>query len=252
MTRLFKYVGVSALVLAVLAIAGLFVMAEVRRAVPAEEALAALGSDQQVLVSEERWLVYRPAGSTPATGVILYPGASCDVRGYAPVLREVAAAGYLVVNVDMPFDFAIFAPDRAQQVRAAYPEIDNWVLIGHSMGGAMAAQFVHRYPQAMAGLVLWDSYPPAAASLAGHELPIWNIHRATPAGAAPDSFEERRQLYPAHSEWVAIAGGNHMNFGSFIGGAYQEQWEATISRDDQQAQILAATLAAIRAAEARR
>jgi pimeloyl-ACP methyl ester carboxylesterase len=246
MRRLLKYVGITLLLLVGLAVAGLFAMAEYRRASPDADALAALESDSQVTVAEDRWLVYRPVGTTPRTGVILYPGASCDVRGYAPVLRELAAQGYLVVNVHMPFDFSIFAPKRALEVRAAYPEIERWVLVGHSMGGAMAAQFVHDYPDVMQGLVMWDSYPPGTADLSGRDLPVWNIHRATPEGAAPESFEARRPLYPDDSRWVAIAGGNHMNFGSFIGGAYVEQWEATISRGDQQAQVLAATLDAVR------
>jgi len=250
MRKLFRYVGITALLLVVLAVAGLYVMAEVRRAVPTAEALAALHSDDRVTVSQERWLVYRPTGMTPRTGVILYPGASCDVRGYAPVLREVAAQGFLVVNVDMPFDFSIFAPKRALEVREAFPEIERWVLVGHSMGGAMAAQFVHDHPDAIQGLVMWDSYPPGAADLSSRDLPVWNIHRATPDGAPPESFAARRPLYPVDSQWVAIAGGNHMNFGSFDGGAYVEQWEATISRSDQQAQVLAATLDAVRTVDA--
>lgn len=251
MRKLLKYVGITLLLLVGLAIAGLFAMAEYRRADPAPDALAALRSDGQVMVTDEHWLVYRPASGTPRTGVILYPGASCDVRGYAPVLREVAAQGHLVVNVHMPFDFSIFAPKRALEVIAAYPEVERWVLVGHSMGGAMAAQFVHDHPDAVQGLVMWDSYPPGTADLSARELPVWNIHRATPDGAAPESFEARRPLYPADSRWVAIAGGNHMNFGSFTGGAYVEQWEATISRADQQAQVLAATLDAVRTVAAR-
>ncbi|MCC5793429.1 MAG: hypothetical protein JJT85_01685 [Chromatiales bacterium] len=249
MRRLFKFVGLSALAVVLLAFAGLTIMAEIRRATPAEDALAALEPDDRVIVSEERWLVFRPTASTPRTGVILYPGASCDVRGYAPVLREVAAAGYLVVNVHMPFDFAIFARNRALSVKEAFPEIEQWVIVGHSMGGAMAAQFVFEHPDAMASLVMWDSYPPAGADLSGRNMPVWNIHRARPDGSAPESFEERRHLYPADSRWVAIPGGNHMNFGSFIGGRYQEQWEATIPRSAQQATILEATLDALRAAE---
>jgi len=251
MRRLLKYTGITILALVGLALAGLYAMAEYRRATPADEALAALRSDSQVTVTEDRWLTYRPAGMTPRTGVILYPGASCDVRGYAPVLRELAAQGYLVVNVHMPFDFSIFAPRRALEVRAAYPEIERWVLVGHSMGGAMAAQFIHDHPEAVQGLVMWDSYPPGTADLSARDLPVWNIHRATPDRLAPESFEARRPLYPADSRWVAIAGGNHMNFGSFLGGAYVEQWEATISRADQQQQVLAATLDAVRAVDAR-
>jgi hypothetical protein len=36
-----------------------------------------------------------------------------------------------------------------------------------------------------------------------------------------------------------------MQFGSFIGGAYQEEWSATISRDEQHEQVIRATLQAL-------
>lgn len=244
-----KFLVRTTIVLAVLAIAllaALGIMAEVRRADPAPEALAALEPGGGVDVSSDTWLTFRPAEGRPATGMILYPGASCDVRGYAPLLRRFAAEGFLVVAVPMPFDFSIFAPERALAVIDAHPEIEHWLLAGHSMGGAMAGLFVSRHPQAVDGLMFWDSYPPGSADLSGSPVPVWHIHRATPGGEAPENFSSRRGLFPADSEWTAIPGGNHMNFGSFVGGAYVEQWEATISREDQQAQIVEATLRALR------
>ena len=52
-------------------------------------------------------------------GLIVFPGAYCDIEGYAPILREVARGGYLVVGVSMPFNFSIFAPFSADDVREA-------------------------------------------------------------------------------------------------------------------------------------
>ncbi|MDG1462737.1 MAG: alpha/beta hydrolase, partial [Gammaproteobacteria bacterium] len=94
-------------------------------AAPAAEAMAAMQSDAAVTVTMDDWLVMQPARVTPTTGIVFYAGAYCDVRGYAPMLKEVAAAGYLIVAPTMPFDFSIFAPDIADEVRAAYPEIDQ-------------------------------------------------------------------------------------------------------------------------------
>lgn len=250
MKKFLKWTGITVLGLFLLGYGYLWYSTIARNAAPAPEALAALVSDERVTVSEDGWLVFRPNDVPPTTGVILYPGANCDVRGYAPVLRRLAEQGYLVVNVAMPFDFAIFAPNRALQVVAAHPEIRRWVLIGHSMGGAMAGQFVHSHPTAVDGLVFWDAYPPDSASLADLRMPVWLIHRATPAGEPPEHFARRRPILPPDTRWVPIAGGNHMNFGAFSGGAYQEQWEATISREDQHEQVFAATLAAVQTVEA--
>jgi pimeloyl-ACP methyl ester carboxylesterase len=119
------------------------------------------------------------------------------------------------------------------------------VLMGHSLGGAMAATFASQHPQALAGLVIWDSYPTSAASLANYPQPVWHVHRATPGGQAPAAFSQRRSLFPANSQWRPIPGGIHMYFGSFDGGGYREDWAPTISRDVEHQLVVTATLEAL-------
>ena len=247
MKRFIKILAAAIVALVVLAGVGLSVWGNSRHAAPAAEALAALGSDAAVTVEEGRYLVFRPTSSQPRMGVIFYPGANCDIHGYAPVLRRLAAAGYFVVDVPMPLEFAFLAPNRALDVQAAYPAITRWAIVGHSLGAAMAANFVFNHPTAVTGLVIWDSYPAPNNSLAGYPRPVWHIHRAKPDGSPPVAFTEHRGLFPADSHWVPIRGGIHMYFGSFDGGAYQEGWAPEISRAQQQDQAVAATLAALQA-----
>ena len=211
----------------------------------APEALAAMASDSQVVVEQGEDIIFRPAGRARPMGVIFYPGASCDIRGYAPVLRQLAAAGYLVVDASMPLEFALFAPNKAQQIIAAHPEIDRWALIGHSTGGALAGTYVNNHPERVAGLVLWDAYP--ASSLAGYTRPVWVIHRAQLDGTSPAWSVSKRSSFPAASHWIAIRGGVHMFFGAFTGGGYKEDWAPQITRDAQHEQQVAATLAALQA-----
>jgi pimeloyl-ACP methyl ester carboxylesterase len=166
------------------------------------------------------------------------------------VLRRVAEAGYLVVDVRMPLDMAVLSPNRALDVEPAFPDVTHWALLGHSMGGAMAGYFVHAHPDAVDGLVIWDSYPPDSSSLAGLHKPVWHIHRATREGAPPESFTTRRGLFPPDSHWVPIRGGIHMYFGAFTGGGYVEDWPPLISRETQHEQVVAATVDALRDIEA--
>jgi hypothetical protein len=46
---------------------------------------------------------------------------------------------------------------------------------------------------------------------------------------------------------VPIPGGIHMYFGSFVGGAYKEQWTPSISREAQHVQVIDGTLRALHA-----
>lgn len=50
---------------------------------PMPEALAALQSDSQVIVTTQPWLVFQPSDQNPSTGLILYPGGRVDPRAYA-------------------------------------------------------------------------------------------------------------------------------------------------------------------------
>jgi pimeloyl-ACP methyl ester carboxylesterase len=235
----------TVIALLVLMVGSVWVLGLMRHADAAPEALTALKPGDDVMVEEGRYIVLRPRRNAEKMGVIFYPGAYADARGYATTLRPVALAGYRVVIVPMPLEFAMFGLNRALAVQAAFADIHRWVLIGHSLGGAMAATFASIHPDALAGLVLWDSYPTSAASLANYPRPVWHVHRATPDGKPPAAFAERRNLFPANSQWLPIPGGIHMYFGSFDGGGYREDWAPSISRDAEHQLVIAATLRAL-------
>lgn len=229
MKKAFKIIGIGALVLFFGGWAFLSWNAEDGRAVPGPEALKLMQSDGVVDVSwNDDWLVMKPVAGEPTVGVILYSGAYCDIVGYTPIIREVAAEGYLVVAPQMPFYFSIFSPNEADTVRAAYPDIDKWVIVGHSMGGAMAGRYADIHRDDLAGIVFLDAYPPDGNSLADADLPVMHIHRATLEGEPPQMFIDKESLYPEDAIWVPAPGGLHMYFGDFIGGAYNEEWEAQI------------------------
>jgi hypothetical protein len=58
--------------------------------------------------------------------------------------------------------------------------------------------------------------------------------------ATEDKIAASRPLLPAATRWVAIEGGNHAQFGWY--GPQSGDGTATISREEQQRQIVAATL----------
>jgi pimeloyl-ACP methyl ester carboxylesterase len=208
---------------------------------PMPEALAAQEPDAQVQTGQTPWLVFGPAESDPITGLILYPGGRVDARAYAPLALALAEEGYLVVIVPMPLNLAFFAPGRAAQVMTAFPGVQRWAVGGHSLGGAMAANFAHNNPQRVRGLVLWAAYPGASDDLSDSQLDVVSIYGTRDGLATPDKIDASRQLLPTDTAWIAIEGGNHAQFGWY--GPQAGDGEATISRKEQQAQILAATLA---------
>ncbi len=237
--------------LVILAVALLFIGFLVwagRPAMATTEALDALTTDENIVVTTTPWLVFTPVTPTATTGFIFYPGGLVDPRAYAPAARAIAAEGYLVAIVPMPFNLAVFAPNRGLDVMAAYPTIKRWAVGGHSLGGAMAANFAAGQDEAVNALILWASYPASNNSLARRaDLQVTSVYGTNDGLATIDKIEESRALLPPDSTFVAIEGGNHAQFGWY--GAQDGDNPAAIPHDKQEAQTITATLGALAALE---
>ena len=227
------------LLLPVLGVGGFVIWAQTTPA-PMPQALSALESDALVQVTTDRWLIFSPVTQTPSTGLIIYPGGSVDPRSYAPAARAIAREGCLVVIVPMPLNLAVFASDAAADVIAAYPEVSHWATGGHSLGGAMAARFAYSHPTQVQGLVLWAAYPDGSNDLSDRNLPVTSIYGTLDGLATMEKIAASHALLPPTTEWVAIEGGNHAQFGWY--GPQRGDNPATITGEDQQQQIVAATL----------
>ena len=206
---------------------------------PMPEALAALESDSAVRVETEPWLEFWPQDRTPDSGMIIYPGGRVDPRSYAPAARALAEEGYLAVITPMPFNLAVFESDAAADVVAAYPEIETWVVGGHSLGGVMAAGYAEANADAIDGLALWASYPADDALATRSKPAVLSIYATNDSLSTLEEIEASRADLPPETRWVEIAGGNHAQFGWY--GEQPGDGQATISREAQQEQIVAAT-----------
>jgi pimeloyl-ACP methyl ester carboxylesterase len=207
---------------------------------PMPEALIALQSNPQGSVTIDRWLTFQPTNMQPKTGFIFYPGARVDYRAYAPAAQAIANQGYLVVIVHMPLNLAVFQPDAAANVITAHPEIVHWVVGGHSLGGSMAANFVYTHPGAVEGLALWASYPAASNNLSLSGVRVLSIFGTLDGLSTPAKIEASHALLPADTAFVPVEGGDHAQFAWY--GPQSGDNPATISRENQQAQIVQATV----------
>ena len=206
---------------------------------PMPEALAALQADEQVEVRVEgSRLSFVPRASTPDTGFIFYPGGRVDARAYAPLAHDLAAQGYLVIIVKMPLNLAVFNPNAAEAVLAAYPQIRHWVIGGHSLGGAMAAGFAGQNPSKVDGLILLASYPASNTDLSKTDLAVLSVYATQDRLATVETIRASQALLPPTTQWVAIEGGNHAQFGWY--GEQPGDGLATLSRSEQHQQTLSA------------
>lgn len=207
---------------------------------PMPEALQALESNSAVDVQETPWFVFQPMRGPVKTGLIFYPGGRVDPAAYAPLAHSIASNGYLVVIVPMPLNLAVFAPGRAGLVMQDFPQIEHWAIGGHSLGGAMAANFAHDQPGAVDGLLLLASYPAAGDDLSSSNLEVTSIYATLDGLASYEEIEASRANLPPATVWVEIEGGNHSQFGWY--GFQNGDRPAVISRQTQQQQVVSSTI----------
>ena len=234
--KIFKRILLGLLAVTVLLGLGFIVWAETPLG-PTPEALSALESDSQVIVTIDDYITFQPSNLQPVTGFIFYPGGRIDYRSYAAPLHEIASQGYLVVLVPVRLNMAFFDINAAQPVFASHPEMQNWAVGGHSLGGVASALFAKNHPE-IDGLIFWASYP-ADDSLKNSDLKMLSIY-GTNDMAGMAKFDETKTLLTADARYVVIDGGNHAQFGDY--GPQPGDNVAIISRDDQQKQIIEASV----------
>jgi dienelactone hydrolase len=214
---------------------------------PSPVAVAATESGNGVTVElNNGWMVWKPEKTQPTAGLIFYPGGKVEFRSYAPLLRDIAASGYLAAVAPMPLNLAIFGIEKAGEVIPAYPQIKSWAVGGHSLGGSMAAQYAYNHPDLIKGLVLWGSYSPANLSGRGN-LSVLSVSGSLDGLSTPDSINEHKKDLPASARFVVIEGGNHAQFGSY--GEQPGDNKAIIAASDQWKLTVEATAALLKSIE---
>ena len=116
-----------------------------------------LESNDKVLVNDDNYISFIPKDNEIKGGIIFYQGAKVENKSYSELMYKLALEGYATFIVDMPFNFAIFGVNKADEIIKDY-DIDNWYLMGHSLGGAMATSYVSQNTDKIAGLILLASY----------------------------------------------------------------------------------------------
>jgi dienelactone hydrolase len=226
MARRLKVAGVALAILLVVAVGGFYAWTRAA-SYPAFPAAVAVAGQAR---AADGWYVFEPSVA-PTSGVIFYPGGLVDPAAYAPLMRRLSDRGVLAVIVPMPLELAVFGIGRADDVIAAYPGIDSWVISGHSLGGAMAAEYVKQKPDAVAGVALLASYPADSTDLSASPVKALVVY-GTQDGVSGDVFKQSLRRLPQGAVLVTIDGGNHAQFGDY--GPQKGDGTATISRGEQQ------------------
>lgn len=196
---------------------------------------AMLGIDGSVEVTEEDgYYLFSKSEEETEKGIVFYPGGKVEETAYAPMLLELAAEGYDVYLVKMPAKLAVFGMNAADKIFKEAEHITEWTMMGHSLGGAMAASFSASHDEEVDALVLLAAY--STEDLTELDIEVYSFYGSEDKVLNMEKYEEYRSNLPEDVVEEVIDGGNHANYAHY--GAQEGDGEATITREEQQECVL--------------
>lgn len=192
-------------------------------------ALEAMETDGEVkILVEKNTTVFLPESNIEC-GFVFYPGGKVEHTAYAPLMRGLAKQGVLCILVEMPFRLAVLDVNAANGIPERYPEITDWYIGGHSLGGSMAAAYVADHTGPYDGLVLLASY--STEDLRDTELRILSVYGSEDGVLDFEKYGEAYRNLPETTVEAVVDGGNHACFGSY--GSQDGDGTPNITADQQ-------------------
>jgi len=141
------------------------------------------------------------------------------------------------VLLPVRLNLAFFDVNAADKPIVDFPQIEHWVVGGHSIGGVASALYASRKNN-LEGIIFWASYP-ADDTLQNTNMKVLSIYGTLDMGGMA-VFDVSRARLPLDARFVIIDGGNHAQFGDY--GLQPGDHTAKITRLEQQSQAVESTV----------
>lgn len=165
--------------------------------------------------------------------VVFYPGGLVEPASYSNWAAQLAQAGYTVKLVHFPLNLAVLAPNQAKKVVGPH---EQYVIGGHSLGGAMATRYAAQADKKnLKGVFLLAAYADQKGRLDHSKLPVLSVTASRDGVLNWSHYEANKKYLPRDTTFTTTSGGNHGGFGSY--GHQQGDKAAHISNATQQQQV---------------
>lgn len=223
--------------LLVLGVVGVVAWSQVGVMAAEPEPLAKVRDNSAITITDTSGaVILTPAGAEADTGLVFIPGAKVDPWAYANNLSGLVAEGEVAVVITKPWlNLAFFDLRPLGAFTDLVPEVDTWVVGGHSLGGVRACQLAGDAD----ALVLFASY--CATDLSSSDLPVLSIAGTEDGLSTPEKIDDARPLLPADAQMEVIEGASHASFGDY--GPQAGDGTPTITDEEMDAELTALLLA---------
>lgn len=195
---------------------------------PEAAPLAAVTNDPDVTIVERpEAVILSPTDGSSTVGFVFIPGAKVEAEAYMSNLAGLVEDDGITVVITKPtLHLAFFDLRPLSTFTGLAPDVDDWFVGGHSLGGVKACLMAD--DPDVDGLVLFGSY--CANDLSGSEFPVLSLGGSEDGLSTPAKIREASGKLPASAEFVQIEGANHARFGDY--GAQSGDGTASISSDE--------------------
>jgi len=180
---------------------------------PDTVAEASLHSDSVVSVyeSDKNYWVFTKADAE--TGLIFCPRSLVKAEAYAPLMHELAEQGILCILVEYPFNLPFMNPDVPKGIQGLFPEITEWYIGGHSLGGDVAASYLNRSQEEFSGLILLASSP--EKNISDKDIACLSVYGSDDGVLNMKKYQKGLANLTGDTTEHIIDGGNHSQFGNY-------------------------------------
>ena len=178
-------------------------------------------------ILNDNTIVFEPDNATK--GFIFYPGGKVEYTAYIPLMQSCAEQDILCVLIEMPFNLAVFDINAADGIQEKYPQIEEWYIGGHSLGGSMAASYLFKHINDYKGLILCGSY--STENFSNTKLKVLSIYGSEDGVLNREKYIESNSNMPNDFTEIVISGGCHAYFGMY--GMQEDDGTPTITALEQ-------------------
>ncbi len=163
-------------------------------------------------------------------GFLLFAGAKTSEASYSYLAELLHEEGYTVVIPKQRFDLSIFGARHGMKILEEHTEVEEWILIGHSMGGWPVSRIAAKESDRLIGAVFLATY--ASRDLSDLPFPALRISAENDGIMNNERMDSRADRLPEGSESIVLTGANHRGFGGYDS-PFGGDGEATITWQEQ-------------------
>lgn len=211
--RVIRFLIIALGSLIVLAAIGIVVWASVGVMQAESDPLDKVRSNPAVALHETPdSFILSPTDGASGTGLVFIPGAKVNAEAYLYKLSGAVVESGLTIVVTKPIlNLAFFDQRPLTTFTDAVPDVDTWLVGGHSLGGVRACQYAAQ-PD-VSGLVLFASY--CANDLSDVDTRVLSLSGSNDLLSTPEKIMNAAHLLPTDTTFFPIDGANHARFGDY-------------------------------------